>query len=157
MTFENLQSIFMYIIPSAKHVKCVIILSQFYIFTFLNLWLCCIFIAACNFSLVAMYRGFSGCGVWASHCRGFSCGTWALGARVSVVAACGLTGFRLWALEGRLSSSVCGLSCFKVSGIFPDQRSNLCTLHWKADSQPLNHQGRSHLSFRDESIAVQRS
>ena len=26
-------------------------------------------------------------------------------------------------------------------GIFPDQGSNLCPLHWQADSQPLRHQG----------------
>ena len=26
-------------------------------------------------------------------------------------------------------------------GIFPDQSSNLCPLHWQADSQPLHHQG----------------
>ena len=26
-------------------------------------------------------------------------------------------------------------------GIFPDQGSNPCPLHWQADSQPLHHQG----------------
>ena len=26
-------------------------------------------------------------------------------------------------------------------GIFPDQGSNPCPLHWQADSQPLRHQG----------------
>ena len=26
-------------------------------------------------------------------------------------------------------------------GIFPDQGSNPCSLHWQADSQPLRHQG----------------
>ena len=34
-----------------------------------------------------------------------------------------------------------GLSCSAACGIFPDQGSNLCPLHWQADSQPLCHQG----------------
>ena len=33
------------------------------------------------------------------------------------------------------------LSCPKACGIFPDQGSNLCPLHWQADSYPLYHQG----------------
>ena len=32
-------------------------------------------------------------------------------------------------------------SCSAVCGIFPDQGSNPCPLHWQADSQPLRHQG----------------
>ena len=34
-----------------------------------------------------------------------------------------------------------GLSCPAACGIFPDQGSNPCPLHWQADSQPLRHQG----------------
>ena len=34
-----------------------------------------------------------------------------------------------------------GLSRSVACGIFPDQGSNLCPLHWQADSQPLRHQG----------------
>ena len=34
-----------------------------------------------------------------------------------------------------------GLSCSAACGIFPDQGSNRCPLHWQADSQPLRHQG----------------
>ena len=34
-----------------------------------------------------------------------------------------------------------GPSCSAARGIFPDQGSNLCPLHWQADSQPLRHQG----------------
>ena len=34
-----------------------------------------------------------------------------------------------------------GLSCSAACGIFPDQGSNPCPLHWQADSQPLSHQG----------------
>ena len=67
---------------------------------------------------------FSSCGEWgllffavpASHCSGFSCcGARTLGARASVVVAH-------------------GLSCSAACGIFPDQGSNLCPLHWQADS-----------------------
>ena len=32
-------------------------------------------------------------------------------------------------------------------GIFPDQGSNPCPLHWQADSQPLRHQGSPVLPF----------
>ena len=34
-----------------------------------------------------------------------------------------------------------GPSCSMACGIFPDQGSNPCPLHWQADSQPLRHQG----------------
>ena len=34
-----------------------------------------------------------------------------------------------------------GPSCSAARGIFPDQGSNPCPLHWQADSQPLRHQG----------------
>ena len=34
-----------------------------------------------------------------------------------------------------------GISCSTACGIFPDQRSNSCLLHWQADSLPLSHQG----------------
>ena len=33
-----------------------------------------------------------------------------------------------------------GPSCSVACGIFPDQGSNPCPLHWQADSQPLHHQ-----------------
>ena len=32
-----------------------------------------------------------------------------------------------------------GLSCSLACGIFLDQGSNLCLLHWQADSLPLSH------------------
>ena len=56
------------------------------------------------------------CSAQASHCGGFSC-------------------CRGQAL-GRLSFSSCarGFSCSLVCGIFLDQRSNPCTLHWLVDS-----------------------
>ena len=34
-----------------------------------------------------------------------------------------------------------GPSRFAACGIFPDQGSNPCPLHWQADSQTLRHQG----------------
>ena len=34
-----------------------------------------------------------------------------------------------------------GPSCSAACGIFLDQGSNPCPLHWQADSQPLRHQG----------------
>ena len=34
-----------------------------------------------------------------------------------------------------------GPSCSAACGIFPDQGSNPCPLHWQADSQQLRHQG----------------
>ena len=33
------------------------------------------------------------------------------------------------------------LNCSEACGIFPDEGSNLCLLHWQADSLPLSHQG----------------
>ena len=32
------------------------------------------------------------------------------------------------------------LSCPRACGIFPDQESNPCLLHWQVDSLPLSHQ-----------------
>ena len=49
-----------------------------------------------------------------------------------------------------------GSSCSAACGIFPDQGSNTCPLHWQADSQPLRRQGsplqqflKLHLSSQD--------
>ena len=59
------------------------------------------------FSSCGEWELFSSFGAQASHCGGFSCcGTWALGAWASVVAAHGLSSCGSWALEHRLSS--CG-------------------------------------------------
>ena len=76
-------------------------------------------------------------------------GTWAVGTwasvvaahglsscsvQVSVVVACGLSSCGLRALEHKLSScGVLRVSCSAACGIFPDQGSNLCPLHWQAD------------------------
>ena len=73
----------------------------------------------------------SGCSSQASHCGGFSCG----GAR-----ALGPPGPGATATE-RSSSVVRGLRCSETCGIFLVQGSNLCPLHWQADSLPPCHQG----------------
>ena len=72
------------------------------------------------FSSCSERRLLSRCGVWASHWGGFSC-------------------FRIQVLG--LYTVVHRLSCSKACGIFPDQGSNPCLLHWQADSLPLRHQG----------------
>ena len=55
----------------------------------------------------------------------------------------------LWSTGSRRAGSATvahGPSCSAACGIFPDQGSNPCPLHWQADSQPLRHQG-SPLNF----------
>ena len=50
----------------------------------------------------------------------------------------------LWSTGYRRAGSVIvahGPSCSPACGIFPDQGTNPCPLHWQADSQPLRHQG----------------
>ena len=82
------------------------------------------------------------CGAQPSHCSGFSCcRVWALGAWASVVVAHRLSSCGSQALEHRLGIVAHGLSCSTACGIFPDQGSNPCPLHWQVDSQPLCHQG----------------
>ena len=67
-------------------------------------------------------------GAWASHHGGFSfCGARVLGVRTSVVVAPGLQ-------SAGSVVVVHGLSCSVACGIFPDQDSNLCPLHWQANS-----------------------
>ena len=68
---------------------------------------------------------FLGCRVW-TYCGGFSrCRARALGVRAQ----------ELWHM---------GLGCPMACGIFPEQGSNLFSLHWQADSYPLEHQGVLH-------------
>ena len=73
-------------------------------------------------------------GARASHCRGLSC---CAGLSLSRPLLLRSTG-------SRSAGSVVvahGPSCSAACGIFPDQGSNPCPLHWQADSQPLRHQG----------------
>ena len=43
-----------------------------------------------------------------------------------------------------------GLSCSTACGIFPDQGSNLCLLHWQVDSLSLSHEGSFRANFLDQ-------
>ena len=43
-----------------------------------------------------------------------------------------------------------GLSCSVVCGIFLNQGSNLCLLHWQADSLPLGHLGNAPYKFLNQ-------
>ena len=97
----------------------------FNLFLFIYFWLRWVFVAAQAFSSCGE-RGLL-LGAQASHWGGFSCEAWGLGARASVVAARGLQSAGSVAVVHRLS---CSTAC----GIFPDQGSNLCPLHWQADS-----------------------
>ena len=47
-----------------------------------------------------------------------------------------------------------GPICFAACGIFPDQGSNPCPLHWQADSQPLRHQESPHTCVLNHSFSM---
>ena len=84
---------------------------------FIYFWLCWVFVAAQGLSLVAVSRGYSSCGVQTSHCCGFSCRAWALGALASAVVAFGLSSGAAWA------ELPCGMWDLLGPGI------KLCPLH----------------------------
>ena len=90
---------------------------------FIYLWLCWVFVSVRGFSPVAASGGHA-----SSRCVGLS---------LSQPLLLRSTGSR------RAGSIIVahGLSCSAACGIFPDQGSNPCPLHWQADSQPLHHQG----------------
>ena len=50
--------------------------------------------------------------------------------------ACGLRGCDSQAVEHRLTSVANRLSHSLACGIIPDQRSNLCLLHWQVEEPP---------------------
>ena len=85
--------------------------------------LCWVFVPVRGLSLVAASGGHS-----SSRCTGLSL----------------LRPLLLQRTGSRRAGSVVvaqGLSCSAACGIFPDQGSNPCPLHWQAESQPLHHQG----------------
>ena len=91
-----------------------------YLFYF---WLCWVFVSVRGLSLVAASGGHS-----SSRCMGLSLSRPLL----------------LRSTDSRRAGSVVvahGPSCSAACGILPDQGSNPCPLHWKADSQPQHHQG----------------
>ena len=94
-----------------------------FIYLFIYLWLCWVFVSARGLSLVAASGGHS-----SSRCAGLSL------SRPLLLRSTG----------SRRAGSVIvahGPSCSAVCRIFPDQGLNPCPLHWQADSQPLRHQG----------------
>ena len=95
----------------------------FKIYLFIYFWLCWVFVSVRGLSLVAASGGHS-----SSRCAGLSL------SRPLLLRSTGST---------RAGSEVVahGPSCSAARGIFPDQGSNPCPLHWQADSQPLCHQG----------------
>ena len=113
------------------------------IYLLIDFWLRWVFVAARGLSLVAASRAALRCGAWVSYCCGFSCcGAQALGAWASVVVARRLqllhhAGSVVVAHGLQSAGSVAvahGLSCSAACGIFLDQGSNTCPLHWQADS-----------------------
>ena len=94
-----------------------------FIYLFIYFWLCWVFVSVRGLSPVAASGGHS-----SSRCAGLS---------LSRPLLLRSTGSR------RAGSAVVahGPSCSVTCGIFPDQGSNPCPLHWQADSQPLRHEG----------------
>ena len=83
------------------------------------------------------------CGAWASPCSGFSfCGALVLDKQAQ----------QLWPGGSRAQTAgvvVPGVSRSTACGVFPDQGSNLCPLHWQAVCYLLYHQGSPLLTLDD--------
>ena len=113
-----------------KNAYCMIPLYGFLFFFFFNfiylfiyLWLCWVFVSVRGLPLAAASGGHS-----SPRCAGLSLSRPLL----------------LRSTDYRRAGSVVvahGLSRSAACGIFSDQVSNPCPLHWQADSQPLRHQG----------------
>ena len=94
-----------------------------FIYLFIYLWLCWVLVSVRGLSPVAASGGHS-----SSRCAGLSL------SRPLLLRSTG----------SRHAGSVIVAhrpSCSAACGLFPDQSSNWCPLHWQADSQPLRHQG----------------
>ena len=94
-----------------------------FIYLFIYFWLCWVFVSVRGLSLVVVSGGHS-----SPWCASLSL-SWPL---------------LLRSTGSRPAGSVIvahGPSCSAACGILPDQGSNLCPLHWQADSHPLRHQG----------------
>ena len=110
-------------------VFCLFVCFKKFIYLFIYFWLCWVFVSVQGVSLVAASGGHS-----SSRCTGLS---------LSRPLLLRSTGTRC------AGSTIVahGPSCSAACGILPDQDSNLCPLHWQADSQPLRHQGSPLPSF----------
>ena len=96
---------------------------KLWVYLFIYFWLCWVFVSVRGLSLGAASGGHS-----SLRCVGLSL----------------LRPLLLWGTGSRCAGSVVvahGPSCSAACGIFPDQGSNPCPLHWQADSQSLHHQG----------------
>ena len=101
----------------------VVVFLKYFIYLFIYLWLCWVFVSVWRLSPVAASGGHS-----SSRCAGLS------PSRPLLLRSTG----------SRRAGSIIvahGPSRSAACGIFPDQGSNPCPLHWQADSQPLRHQG----------------
>ena len=104
-------------------------LINLFIYSFINFWLRWVFVSVRGLSPVAASGGHP-----PLQCTGLPL-SWPL---------------LLQSTGSRHAGSVIvahGTSCSAACGIPPDQGSNLCPLHWQADSQPLHHQGSPHCGF----------
>ena len=100
------------------------------LFIFKKLFLAVLALRCCaGFSLVAERRG---CSLAVEQ---------ELLVAVASLVAYGLRSCSSRALSTSSAVVVHGLSCSAACGIFLDQGSNLCLLHWQVDSLPLSHQG----------------
>ena len=104
------------------------LIKKFFLF---YLWLRWVFVALRELSLVAVSGGYS-----SLRCAGFSLRRllllWNTCSRHAGFSSCGVRASVVVAHR---------VSCSKACGIFSDQGSNLCPLHWQADSYLLCHQG----------------
>ena len=100
---------------------CFFFLIYFYLFIYF--WLCWVFVSVRGLSLVAASEGHS-----SSRRAGLS---------LSRPLLLRSTGSRRAGSVVVSHGPICSAAC----GIFPNQGSNPCPLHWQADSQPLRHRG----------------
>ena len=112
----------------------ILLLLFFNLFIYFILWLCWVFVSVRGLSLVVASGGRS-----SSRCAGLS---------PSRPLSLRSTGSR------RAGSVIVahGPSCSVACGIFPDQGSNPCSLHWQADSQPLRHQGSPPVYYKGHKV-----
>ena len=99
-----------------------VVVVNLFIYLFIYFWLCWVFVSVRGLSLVVASGDHS-----SSRCADLSL----------------LRPLLLRSTGSRRAASVVaahGSSCSATCGIFPDQSSNPCPLHWQADSQPLHHQ-----------------
>ena len=126
------KSVFFFLKKSGIYINNLFCYHSFFLnflFIYIYFWLCWVFVSVRGLSLVAASGGHS-----SSRCAGLSL-SWPL---------------LLQSTGSRRAGSVVvahGPRCSAACGIFPDQGSNPCPLHWQADSQPLRHQGSPQVSF----------